>query len=111
MPMSLAAARAQFPHASGYLDAATLGLPPNEAVRALRADLVAWGTANRDPAFYGGVVESARGHYARIVGTEVDDVAIGSQTSVRGPLPRDMFLGVRCRLSGRPTPWPAPSVT
>lgn len=82
MTLSLAAARAQFPHASGYLDAATLGLPPNEAVRALRADLVAWGTANRDPAFYGGVVESARGHYARIVGTEVDDVAIGSQTSV-----------------------------
>jgi len=52
-------------------------------------DLVAWSAAHRDPSFYGGVVESARGHYARIVGAEVDDVAIGSQTSVMASVVAD----------------------
>jgi selenocysteine lyase/cysteine desulfurase len=72
----------QFGDASGYLAVASIGLPPRSAVEALQADLISWYNADRDPQGYDAIIESARGHYARLVGVPADRVAAGSQTSV-----------------------------
>lgn len=87
--LSLDDARRQFPTGSGYLDAATMGIPPLSAVDALGEDLMLWGSGRRDPGHYGGVVERARAAYARLVRASVDDVSIGAQTSVMAALAAD----------------------
>jgi selenocysteine lyase/cysteine desulfurase len=66
----------------GYLAVASMGLPPKQAVAALRADLESWAHANRDPQGYDDVIARTRADYARLVGVSADRVAIGSQTSV-----------------------------
>ncbi|MCW4384574.1 aminotransferase class V-fold PLP-dependent enzyme [Salinibacterium sp. SYSU T00001] len=72
--------------ARGYLAAASIGLPTAETVEAMRADLEAWRTANRDPMGYEDSVEASRGHFARLARVPVERVAIGSQTSVMASL-------------------------
>jgi selenocysteine lyase/cysteine desulfurase len=78
----LDAAIAQFGDATGYLAAASIGLPPRSAVDALKADLDSWFNADRDPQGYDAIIERSRAHYARLVGVASDRVAAGSQTSV-----------------------------
>ncbi|MBF0671040.1 MAG: aminotransferase class V-fold PLP-dependent enzyme [Salinibacterium sp.] len=68
--------------ARGYLAAASIGLPIDATVAAMRADLDAWRAARRDPMGYEEVVETTRAHFARLVNIDVARVAIGSQTSV-----------------------------
>lgn len=68
--------------ARGYLDAASIGIPPRQAVEAQLADLELLRTAKRNPVDYDEIVERTRGHYARLVGVGIDRVAMGSQTSV-----------------------------
>jgi selenocysteine lyase/cysteine desulfurase len=68
--------------ARGYLAAASMGLPTDQTVAAVQDDLALWRSAQRDPMGFEVNVEATRGHYARLVGTSVDRVAIGSQTSV-----------------------------
>jgi len=87
--LTLDDARRQFPTGSGYLDAATMGIPPLSAIDALGEDLMLWGSGRRDPGHYGGVVERARAAYARLVRASVDDVSIGAQTSVMAALAAD----------------------
>ncbi len=82
MSDSLTAAVAQFGDPRGYLAVASIGIPPRIAVDALRADLDAWGAAQRDPQGYDPVVARTRAHYARLVGVPESRVAQGSQTSV-----------------------------
>ena len=82
MALQLADLRAQFPHGAGYLSAATMGIPPVDAVNAMKNDLELWSTAARDPGDYGPIVERTRAHYAALVGVGVGSVAIASQTSV-----------------------------
>lgn len=82
-------ARREFPTGSGYLDAATMGIPPVSAIEALGEDLVLWGSGRRNPAHYGAVAERARGAYARLVRASIDDVAMGSQTSVMAAVAAD----------------------
>jgi len=72
----------EFRDPRGYLAVASIGIPPDSAVAALRADLAAWEAADRDPQGYDAVVARTRDSYARLVGVPVDRVAIGSQTSV-----------------------------
>lgn len=79
---SLAAAITQFGDPRGYLAVASIGIPPRDAVDALRADLDAWAAAQRDPQGYDPVIARTRGHYARLVGVPESRVAQGSQTSV-----------------------------
>jgi selenocysteine lyase/cysteine desulfurase len=79
---TVAAARAQFAADRGYLAACTLGLPTIKTVEALRADLDAWHAGHRGPVDYERAVAAGRSHYARLVGVDIDSVAIGSQTSV-----------------------------
>ena len=79
---ALESAIAQFGDASGYLAAASIGLPPRSAVTAMKADLDAWFAADRDPQGYDSIIERSRESYARLVGVSSDRVAAGSQTSV-----------------------------
>ena len=83
---ALADAIAEFGDPRGYVAAASIGIPPRRAVDALRADLDAWARADRDPQGYDPIIARTRGHYARLVGTDVGRVAIGSQTSVQASL-------------------------
>jgi len=66
----------------GYLAAASIGIPPRQAVDALAADLALWARGARDPQDYDAVIARARHSYASIVGVDAHRVGIGSQTSV-----------------------------
>jgi selenocysteine lyase/cysteine desulfurase len=79
---SIADAVDQFSDASGYLAAASMGLPPRAALDALRADLEAWSRAEVNPQSYDATVVNTRESFARLVGVGADRVAAGSQTSV-----------------------------
>ena len=79
---ALQSAIAEFRDPRGYLAVASIGLPPDRAVAALRADLAAWEAADRDPQGYDPVVARTRQSYAALVGVPPERVAIASQTSV-----------------------------
>jgi selenocysteine lyase/cysteine desulfurase len=83
---ALAAAIAQFREPRGYLAVASIGLPPDSAVAAMRADLAAWEAADRDPQGYDAGIARTRESYARLVGVPSSRIAIGSQTSVLAAL-------------------------
>lgn len=74
--------RESFDVRPGYLAACTSGVPPRQAVAALRDDLDAWSAGTTTPLGYGAWAERGRAAYARLVGVDVSRVAIGSQTSV-----------------------------
>jgi selenocysteine lyase/cysteine desulfurase len=78
---ALESAIRQFREPRGYLAVASIGLPPESAVTALRADLAAWEAADRDPQGYDPVVAATRASFARLVGVDPSRVAAGSQTS------------------------------
>ena len=71
-----------FDPAPGFLNAATMGLPPRRTQEALSRALEEWASAQASPARYDISVTAARDLYARLVQVEVDDVAVGSQASV-----------------------------
>jgi selenocysteine lyase/cysteine desulfurase len=79
---ALQSAIRQFREPRGYLAVASIGLPPESALTAIRADLAAWEAADRDPAGYDPIVARTRAAFARLVGIDTGRVAIGSQTSV-----------------------------
>lgn len=78
----LAAARAQFAPTPGYLNAATLGLPPVPVMTALQEALLQWQSGQAGPVAYDEAVNRARSGYAALVDVPVEQVAVGSQTSV-----------------------------
>jgi selenocysteine lyase/cysteine desulfurase len=84
MPLTtdLTELRAAFAPVPGYLNAATLGLPPRCGADAVRTALDAWQVGAADAAGYDESVRRSRSAYARLVGVEPGDVAVGSQTSV-----------------------------
>lgn len=82
MALPLARARAEFAGTAGYLAAASMGLPCRGTVAALQEDLAACFAGERTPADYDAAVAAGRALYARLVGVDVEDVAVGSQTSV-----------------------------
>lgn len=77
----LADLRAAFAPVTGYLDAATLGLPPRASVEALQDAITAWQAGRADAAGYDAAVHRSRAAYARLVGVPAGWVAVGSQTS------------------------------
>jgi selenocysteine lyase/cysteine desulfurase len=83
---ALTAAIESFGDPRGYLAAASVGLPPRQAVEAITADLAAWARADRDPQGYDPVIERTRASYSALVGVHPDRVAQGSQTSVMASL-------------------------
>ncbi len=66
----------------GYLDAASMGLPPRVVVEAMTEDLSTWRAGRARPADYDEVVRRAREAFARVVRVGVERVAVGPQVSV-----------------------------
>jgi selenocysteine lyase/cysteine desulfurase len=65
----------------GYLDTASVGLPPQATVEAMRDALAEWAAGRARPADFDPVVAAARASFARLVHVDVGDVSIGSQAS------------------------------
>lgn len=76
------ALRAEFPAVPGYLNAATMGLPPLSVVSAMHAGIEEWQRGAACPVAYDGLVAQARAAYAAFVGAPESCTSIGSQTSV-----------------------------
>lgn len=74
--------KAQFAPAPGYLNAATMGLPPIPVVEALQSALLDWQLGKATATGYDDDVQAARAAYAGFVGVPGEWVAVGSQTSV-----------------------------
>ncbi len=82
MSDAFAALRSSFTPVPGYLDAATLGLPPAQVLTALRGALDEWQAGRSCPVAFDAFVTRSRAAYARIVGVPASDVAVGAQASV-----------------------------
>jgi selenocysteine lyase/cysteine desulfurase len=73
----LAAAAAEYPGTgTGYLNTATLGLPPARTAAALRSALDAWAAGRPDTSVYEAAAVASRAAYARITGVPVRQVAL-----------------------------------
>jgi len=70
-----------FPGATGYLDTATLGLPPTSAVEVVRRTLSAWQRGVADLSDYDAAVAGSRQLFADLVGVPVSWVSVGAQVS------------------------------
>ena len=86
-------AAADFPGARGYLNTASIGLPPAVAVDALRAATDEWAAGRATAPGYDPVVARGRAAWARLHGVDPARVAIGPQVSyftglVAASLPR-----------------------
>lgn len=66
----------------GYLDAASMGLPPRAVIAAMSADLRTWQAGEAHPAGYDDVVTRSREAFARLVRVGSERVAVGPQVSV-----------------------------
>jgi len=78
----LAAVKAAFAPAPGYLNAATLGLPPIAVADAMRTALTDWQAGRASATAYDLDVRAARAAYAGLVQVPTEWVAVGAQTSV-----------------------------
>jgi selenocysteine lyase/cysteine desulfurase len=65
----------------GFLDTASVGLPPRATVAAMRDALDAWADGRARAPDFDAVVAAARSSFARLVGVPAGDVCIGSQVS------------------------------
>ena len=65
----------------GYLDTATVGLPPRTTVAALRAGVDDWAAGRGRPQAFDEAVASSRASFAALVGAAPADVAIGANVS------------------------------
>ncbi|MEE9416120.1 MAG: aminotransferase class V-fold PLP-dependent enzyme [Acidimicrobiales bacterium] len=74
--------QSEFAAGPGYLNTASVGLPPRVAVDAVRTRLSEWENGGCDPVSFDVEVERARGAYAEIVGTDLASVGIVGQASV-----------------------------
>ncbi len=70
-----------FDVAPGYLDTASIGVPPAPTVTAVQEAVAAWATGRARPQDFDEVVAAARESFGRLTGVPVDDVCIGSQVS------------------------------
>src|SRR4051812_43857119 len=65
----------------GYLNTASIGIPPRAAVAALQAAVDDWAAGRVRPPDYDPFVDAARATFARLVGVGSGDVAVGTQVS------------------------------
>ena len=82
-----------FPGAPGYLNTASLGLPPTTAVESMAAALDVWQRGTVDPPDYDPLVAASRQRFAEIAGVPETWVSVGSQVSgfvglVAGSIPQ-----------------------
>ena len=79
--MDISTAQQHFPGAAGYLNSASIGLPPTQAVGALQAAITEWQAGGAHAPAYDAPVATARRLFADLVSVPEDWVAIGSQVS------------------------------
>jgi selenocysteine lyase/cysteine desulfurase len=72
---------ARFAVEPGYLDTASIGVPPLRAVEAMREALSVWAAGRARPQDYDPYVDAARALFAELVGVSPENVCIGSQAS------------------------------
>lgn len=83
---------ASFDVPDGYLNTASIGVPPVDAARAVAESVMRWGSGLDGPEDFEPAVATARTAFARLIGTTTDRVAIGATVSqhvglVAGSLP------------------------
>jgi selenocysteine lyase/cysteine desulfurase len=71
----------EFPGARGYLNTASVGLPPTRSVDVMRARIAEWQAGDCEPASFDPDVDRARAAFARIIGTDAGHVGILAQTA------------------------------
>jgi selenocysteine lyase/cysteine desulfurase len=71
----------EFPGARGYLNTASMGLPPDAAADALRAAIDEWQRGSATAPSYDACTNAARAMFAELVNVTPDAVAVGSQVS------------------------------
>jgi selenocysteine lyase/cysteine desulfurase len=79
--MRIAEARALWEPAGVYCNTASYGLPPRPAWEALQAALADWHTGRTSWEHWGQSTEGARAAFSRLVGVDVERVAVGSTVS------------------------------
>jgi selenocysteine lyase/cysteine desulfurase len=79
--MEIAEAQQLWKAEPGWLNTASFGLPPTPAWEALQAALADWRSGRTSWERWGDSVESARARFARLIGVDVADVAVGAQVS------------------------------
>jgi selenocysteine lyase/cysteine desulfurase len=71
-----------FSRVPGYLNTASLGLPPHAAVEALQERIAEWQRGESEPASFEPDIARSRRAFASLVGSPISDVGIVSQSSV-----------------------------
>ncbi|MCL3861392.1 aminotransferase class V-fold PLP-dependent enzyme [Actinotalea sp. K2] len=71
----------QWSSTPGYLNAASMGLPPRGVLAALQATLTGWQAGTVSAPGFDADVHAARTAFARLVGVDVGRVAVGPQVS------------------------------
>ena len=71
----------EFPGARGYLNTASMGLPPGIAADELRTAIDTWQRGRASAPEYDASIDEARALFAELVNVSPDSVAIGSQVS------------------------------
>ncbi|GAA4829561.1 aminotransferase class V-fold PLP-dependent enzyme [Saccharopolyspora rosea] len=66
---------------AGYLNTASIGVPPEDTVRAVTEAVARWGSGGDSAEGFDPAVAAARDAFARLVGTTADRVAIGTTVS------------------------------
>lgn len=80
--ISIDHARAEFGADPGFLNTASVGIPPRAGIAALTQALATWSAGRAAPQDYDAVIDDARASFARLLKVPVDAVAQGSQLSV-----------------------------
>jgi selenocysteine lyase/cysteine desulfurase len=73
--------RALFDAGPGFLNTATVGIPPAEAVEAMAATMDVWRHGEMRPTDFDSLVDRGRAAWARMVGVDVSTVAAGLAAS------------------------------
>ena len=71
----------EFPGAPGYLNTASIGLPPRRSVNALQSAIADWQNGAAQAPEYDAAVGASRELFAGLVGAPVSAVAVGNQVS------------------------------
>jgi selenocysteine lyase/cysteine desulfurase len=79
--LSIEAAKALWSPQPGWLNTASYGLPPDPAWDAMQAAMADWRVGRTSWEDWGLATERARESYARLIGVDVADVAVGAQVS------------------------------
>lgn len=79
--LDIPTAQREFEARTLYLNTASMGLPPRRTTAALHETIDAIARGERNAGDFDAAVTASRAVYARLVGVEPDDVAIGSQAS------------------------------